>query len=62
MNKNIYKIINFGNMPKEYVAYPWPDYQEYMDKEWFREESYYDPDKDTYLIPKERIEPCTVIK
>ena len=49
-------------MEKEYVAYPWPDYQEYMDKDWFRDESYYDADKDTYLIPKERIEPCTVIK
>lgn len=42
-------------MEKEYIAYSWPDYQEYMDKDWFRDESYYDADKDVYLIPKERV-------
>ena len=37
-----------------YVALPWPEYQDYMAEDWFREESYYDANKDTYLIPKER--------
>ena len=39
---------------KTYVALPWPEYQDYMAEDWFREESYYDANKDTYLIPKER--------
>ena len=39
---------------KNYVAIPWPEYQDYMDKDWFREESYYDANKDIYLIPKNR--------
>ena len=37
-----------------YVALPWPEYQDYMAEDWFREESYYDANNDTYLIPKER--------
>lgn len=37
-----------------YVALPWPEYQDYMTEDWFRKESYYDVDKDTYLIPKNR--------
>ena len=39
---------------KTYIALPWPEYQDYMAKDWFREESYYDSNKDTYLIPKNR--------
>jgi len=46
-------------MPKKYIAFRWPDYQKYMGYEWFREESYYDSNKDTYLIPEER---CIVSK
>lgn len=42
-------------MYKKYVAFPWPDYQEYMGEDWFRDESYYDSHKDVYLIPEERI-------
>ena len=37
-----------------YVALPWPEYQDYMDEDWFIEESYYDLNKDIYLIPKNR--------
>lgn len=40
----------------EYILFPWPDYQEYMEEEWFRDECYYCADKDVYFIPKERIE------
>ena len=39
---------------KDYIALPWPEYQDYMAEDWFRKESYYDVNKDTYLIPKER--------
>ena len=39
---------------KNYVAIPWPEYQDYMAEDWFREESYYDANKDIYLIPKNR--------
>ena len=39
---------------KSYIALPWPKYKDYMTENWFREESYYDANKDTYLIPKER--------
>ena len=39
---------------KTYVALPWPEYQYYIDEDWFLEESYYDVDKDVRLIPKER--------
>ena len=39
---------------KNYVAIPWPEYQDYMAEDWFREESYYDSNTDTYLIPKNR--------
>lgn len=39
-----------------YKAYTWPEYQDFMTENWFREESYYDPDKDTYLIPEDRVE------
>lgn len=37
-----------------YIALPWPEYQAYMDKDWFLKESYYDASKDVRLIPKER--------
>lgn len=39
-----------------YLAFTWPEYQEYMAEDWFREESYYDANKDTYLCPKSRVE------
>ena len=39
---------------KNYVAIPWPEYQDYMAEDWFLEESYYDANKDVRLIPKER--------
>ena len=39
---------------KTYVALSWDMCQEYMEEDWFDEESYYDASKDTYLIPKER--------
>lgn len=38
-----------------YIAFPFPDYQEYMEEEWFREESHYDCDRDVYLIPINRV-------
>ncbi len=41
---------------KLYVALPWPEYQEYMDKDWFLEESYYDCKKDVRLVPYERVQ------
>lgn len=41
-----------------YVALTWPEYQDYMAEDWFREESYYDVNKDTYLIPKNRYDEC----
>ena len=43
-------------MNDEYVAFEWPDYQIFMEEDWFREETYYDCYKDVYLIPKNRIE------
>ena len=42
-------------MTNKYVAYPWPEYQEYMGEEWFREECYYCADKDVYFIPINRV-------
>ena len=42
-------------MKMKYLAYPWPEYQDYMGEEWFRTESYYDSDKDVYLIPEYRV-------
>lgn len=42
-------------MSNKYIAYHWPEYQEYMGEEWFREETYYDSNKDIYLIPIDRI-------
>lgn len=42
-------------MTNKYVAYPWPEYQEYMGEEWFREECYYCADKDVYFIPVNRV-------
>ncbi len=38
-----------------YIAFPWPDYQEYMEEEWFREASYYDCNRNVYLIPIDRV-------
>lgn len=40
----------------KYLAYPWPEYQDYMGEDWFREECFYDSSKDTYLIPENRVE------
>lgn len=39
----------------KYLAYPWPEYQDYMGEDWFRTECFYDSSKDTYLIPENRI-------
>lgn len=39
----------------KYIALPFPDYQEYMEEEWFRKETYYDCDRDVYLIPIDRV-------
>lgn len=39
-----------------YQAFTWPEYQDFMGEDWFREESYYDSNKDTYLIPEDRVE------
>lgn len=50
---------NLDITPTKYIAHPWPEYQEYMGEEWFREECYYCADKDIYFIPEER---CNVIK
>lgn len=40
---------------EHYIAESWPDYQIYMEEEWFREETFYDADKDVYFIPVSRI-------
>ena len=42
-------------MVQKYIALSWPDYQEYMEEEWFREESYYDNNRSVYLIPINRV-------
>ena len=42
-------------MVQKYIALSWPDYQEYMEEEWFREESYYDNNRSVYLIPIDRV-------
>lgn len=42
-------------MAQKYIALSWPDYQEYMEEEWFREESYYDCNRNVYLIPIDRV-------
>lgn len=40
---------------KKYIALPFPDYQEYMEEEWFRKETYYDSNKDICIIPIDRV-------
>lgn len=40
----------------KYEAFVWPKYQEFMGEDWFEEESYYDYDADTYLIPENRVQ------
>lgn len=40
---------------KKYEAFTWPKYQDFIGEDWFEEESYYDPDVDTYLIPENRV-------
>lgn len=45
----------FITMAQKYIALSWPDYQEYMEEEWFREESYYDCNRNVYLIPIDRV-------
>lgn len=45
----------FISMTQKYIALSWPDYQEYMEEEWFREESYYDNNRSVYLIPIDRV-------
>lgn len=45
----------FITMAQKYIALSWPDYQEYMEEEWFREESYYDNNRSVYLIPIDRV-------
>ena len=42
-------------MAQKYIALSWPDYQEYMEEEWFREETYYDCNRNVYLIPIDRV-------
>lgn len=42
-------------MVQKYIALSWPGYQEYMEEEWFREESYYDNNRSVYLIPIDRV-------
>lgn len=53
LNKNV-NIVRYI-MNEEYIAFEWPDYQVFMEENWFREETYYDCYKDVYLIPKNRI-------
>jgi hypothetical protein len=48
------KKSNFEIDGQEFIAYPFPEYQEYMGEEWFRDECYYCADCDIYFIPKER--------
>jgi len=48
------KKSNFDIDGKEYIAHPWPEYQEYMGEDWFHDECYYCADSDVYFIPKER--------
>lgn len=45
----------FITMAQKYIALPFPDYQEYMEEEWFGEETYYDFNRDVYLIPIDRV-------
>ena len=45
----------FITMAQKYIALSWPDYQEYMEEEWFGEETYYDFNRDVYLIPIDRV-------
>lgn len=40
----------------KYIPFTWSEYQDFMGEDWFTEESYYDPDKDTYLLPEDRVE------
>ena len=47
------KILNSD----DYVAHPWPEYQDYMGEDWFLKECYYCSDKDVYFIPKNRVKP-----
>lgn len=42
-------------METKYIAFTWPEYHKYMGENWFREECYFDPTKDTYLIPENRL-------
>lgn len=39
----------------KYIALPFPDYQPYMDEEWFGKETYYDVEHDIYLIPENHV-------
>ena len=42
-------------MVQKYIALPFPDYQEYMEEEWFKKETYYDYNRNVYLIPIDRV-------
>ena len=45
-----------------YIAFPWPDYQEYMEEKWFEEETYYDFNRDVYIIPIDRVHITSIKK
>ena len=42
-------------MAPYYISFPWPNYQEYMEEEWFKKETYYDCNRNVYLIPIDRV-------
>ena len=48
-------------MIKKYIAIGWPDIQEYMEKENYREEVFFDPMKNTWLIPDYWVEDITYL-
>jgi|TARA_R110000851_G_scaffold325612_1_gene493731 hypothetical protein len=50
-------------MSEEYILIQWPEVQDYMEKKWFRQESYlcqaFDDQEhidSAYFVPKERVE------
>jgi hypothetical protein len=47
-------------MVQKYIALPFPEYQEYMEEEWFMRESYYDYNENVYLIPINRVNTTSI--
>ena len=41
----------------KYIAVEWPDIQDYMPRLDFKEKCYFDPSKNTWLIPEEWLDP-----